>query len=113
MIMWTQLMAATVALFMQAPLHFYQAEASLAPNQQQVIDLQPAKLKEVLYVQVQGSGGGDLDCYLLVNHRIVSKDEGNADMCYLGMYVNTNKPIKLWIVNHGKYPTHFQARVDQ
>jgi hypothetical protein len=117
MIMWIQLTALTTAILlqisMQAPLHFLQEEKSLAPDQQQVVQLQPVKYGKMLWVQVDGSGAGDLDCYLLVNHRIVSKDEGIADMCYLGMYVNTDQPIKLWILNNGKHTTKYVMRADQ
>jgi hypothetical protein len=112
--MWTQLMAAaTAALFMQSlptPIHFYQV---LAPGKQQVISLPSTQHGHVLSVHVLGSGAGDIDCYLLINHRIVTKDESNADMCYLGMYVGTEEPIKLWIVNRGDYATKYQVNVDQ
>lgn len=104
--MWTQLFAAAVFLF-------YQGQHTLAPGKQQVINLPLAHHGHVMSVKVTGSGSGDLDCYLLVNHRIITKDEGNADACYLGMYVGTDEPIKLWIVNRGSYKTQYQVRVEE
>lgn len=64
-------------------------------------------------VKVTGQGGGDLDCYLLINHRIVTKDESPADSCYLGLYVGTDEHIKLWVTNHGQYDTTYQVQADQ
>lgn len=106
--MWSQLIAAAFALL------FYQGQHTLAPGKQQVIDLAHlSKQGHVMSINVAGSGAGDIDCYLLVNHRIITKDEGNADACYLGMYVGTDEPIKLWIVNRGSYNTQYQVRVEE
>lgn len=105
--MWTQLIAAA-AVFL-----FHQGQHTLAPGKQQVINLPLAQHGHVMSVAVTGSGSGNLDCYLLVNHRIVTKDEGNSDSCYLGMYVGTDEPIKLWIVNHSDYKTQYQVKVEE
>jgi hypothetical protein len=106
--MWTQLIAAA-AVFL-----FHQGQHILAPGKQQVINLPLAQHGHVMSVTVTGAGSGDLDCYLLVNHgHIITKDEGNADSCYLGMYVGTDEPIKLWIVNRGEYATQYQVRVEE
>ena len=87
--------------------------ATLAPNKQTIYTL-PTIHKDVpISVYVQGVDRGDVDCYLLVNHRIVASDESNNNYCDIRYTPNNNDLIKLWIVNRGDVATQYQATVRQ
>jgi len=97
--------------------HLYQNIDTLIPNAQRLVDL-PVKKDLALKLTVDGSNRGDVDCYVLEhNHHgygwvIVSKDESALNQCRL-TYTPTTDLVRVWVVNHGSYPTNYDLVVDQ
>jgi hypothetical protein len=87
--------------------------ATLAPNKQTIYTLPTISKNAPLSVYVQGIDKGDVDCYLLVNHRIVAKDENNNNYCDIHYIPTNTDTIKLWIINHGDTTIQYQANIRQ
>jgi hypothetical protein len=120
--MWRSMLAIvgllTVAATAQADTHFFEAAGTLKPDGQVFY---PLALKQGVftYITVTGSGKSDIDCYLLVKPEankawhVLGLDEADKDACYLGGYIKTDKPLKLWIRNNGTAVDQYSVVVDQ
>lgn len=81
----------------------------LAGESQIITDLPTdQKVGSTLTLKVKGDGSGDIDCYVLIHGRIVSRDEGSADECEVSFTRTDDQPAKLWIRNNDKNYTHYR-----
>jgi hypothetical protein len=98
--------------------HLFQASGTLKPDAQAFY---PLDLKQGVftYISVEGNGHSDLDCYLLTQPEpnkawhILGSDESNKDSCAIGGYINTDKPLKLWVRNNGSQVDSYSVVIDQ
>jgi hypothetical protein len=86
---------------------------TLAPGQKNISTLPAVKEGTFLLVEVRGEGKGDIDCYLLHHHGIISRDERDANQCTLGYTPRDNDPIKLLVINHGDTTVKYRATAEQ
>ena len=92
---------------------------SLKPNGQVIFPLTNIKHGELLTVTAEGSGKGDIDCYLITKDptdkawHVLALDERTDDACSIRVYPLTSNPIRLWILNQENKPNTFTVTVDQ
>jgi hypothetical protein len=118
--MWSSVFAVSLVLGLlppldiRTPIHLFQDKGALLPQQQRIALLPHTRKDLYLSVAATGDGqNGDLDCYLIQNHRVIAKDEGNNNQCHLSVRLKTDQPVNLWYVNHGTSYVNYQIVVDQ
>jgi hypothetical protein len=57
------------------------------------------------------ANGGDLDCYIVENHRFLAKDEGPGNHCEINATPKTNSVIIQ--ISNGRLPERFQLVIHQ
>lgn len=97
-------------LAMQTALPFFTDSTVLAPEHNQLYPFHNLKSDKPFVVLVEGDGNSDIDCYILVNKRIVQKDENNTDKCALATYPTTGEAT-VWIMNNGKNNDRYVVKV--
>lgn len=115
--MWKVFMPAALALTIgqaDASTPLYSDRGELGVQQQKITVLPEVQPNHWVTAKVQGTNqNGDIDCYLIVNHRIVSKDEAGHNQCVMSYYPHDRQFVRLWIVNHGTEATQYSATVEQ
>jgi hypothetical protein len=88
------------------------ANVYLRQDQGAIFRLHALKQGALVSVKVEGNGKGDIDCYVIVDGRIVAKDESKKDSCDIGTFLQ--KPdATVWIVQHGNVSVDYHVVIRQ
>jgi hypothetical protein len=96
-----------------AALPFFSTFDMLAPDHNHLYPLPNLNQKRPVMVVIHGDGKSDLDCYILVNKRIVRKDERAVDDCVLSMPAPVGNDITVWVHNNGKNDDSYTMKAYQ
>lgn len=96
----------------------YQNSGDMQPQAQVVANIS-IKKDNTVHLEAKGNGRGDLDCYLLQYNTnikgwtVATSDTSNMDQCHLTYTSTADRPLRVWVVNHGVHPTTYTVKVWQ
>jgi hypothetical protein len=84
----------------------------LGHDQNAIYRLHNLKPDTFLSVKVDGNGKGDVDCYIIINGHIITKDEGSKDSCDFGIFPR-GTDATVWLQQHSDKTVDYHVVVQQ